>query len=340
MKVKFSTLKPLITLVLCTTLFSCGNNPLDIDISNVKVDLKVKRFDQDLFDYEKEITQKDVEELNKKYQLFFQDYTEGVINIGSVKNPTINHQLNAFVNDSYIKEIKTDVNKIYADFSLYQNQLEDAFKHYKYYFPNKLIPEIVTYISGFNYAITTDNKTYLGIGLDMFLGSSYDAYSQLGLPQYKIKYMTKENLVTGAILGWVSTEFELKETNANLLTEMIHQGKILFLLDALMPDGPNTIKVSYTEKQIQWCENNEQHVWFYFIDNELLYTKETTEIIKYMGESPFIQGFPEGSPGRIGHWVGWQIVKAYMKQNPSISLEQLMEETDTQKILTDSKYKP
>ena len=339
MKSNFSTAYLLITLVLSAVILSCGNNPLEVDVSAIKVDLKVKRFDQELFKFDKGITAENVNELHTKYGLFLEDFTESVINIGSVKNPNINHQLNAFANDSYINEIKVDADKIYADFSTYESQLENAFKHYKYYFPKKKVPEVITYISGFNYAITTD-ETYLGMGLDMFLGNKYDAYSQLGLPNYKTEFMSKEGLVAGALLGWVSTEFELKEKNANLLTEMIHQGKILYLLDALMPNAPNTIKISYKENQLQWCNNNEEQVWFYFIDNDLLYTKEPTEIIKYMGEAPFIQGFPEGSPGRIGHWLGWQIVKAYMEKNPTTSIEKLMRHDNAQKLLNESKYKP
>ncbi len=338
MKFKFSTHQPLITLLFSIVLFSCGSDPLDIDVSDVKLDLKVNRFEKDLFDYKIGITPDDVKILNTKYGLFFQNYTEGVINIGSVQNPTTNLQLNAFINDSYVKEVKADVDKLYTDFSSYQTDLEDAFKHYKHYFPKKHIPKIITFISGFNFAITTDSKTYLGIGLDMFLGSNYEAYKQLGLPKYKTSFMNKEDLVTGAMLGWISTQFELKENNANLLTEMIHQGKILYLMDALMPNAPP--KLNYTPKQIEWCKNNEQQIWFYFIDNNLLYTKETSIIIKYMGESPFIQGFPEGSPGRVGHWVGLQIVRAYMQKNPTITIEQLMNEKDAQKILNDSKYKP
>ena len=107
-----------------------------------------------------------------------------------------------------------------------------------------------------------------------------------------------------------------------------------------MPKASNTVKISYTETQLQWCDNNEEQVWFYFIDNNLLYSKEPTEIIKYMGEAPFIQGFPEGSPGRIGHWLGWQIVKAYMEKNPTVSIEKLMLNDNAQKILNESKYKP
>lgn len=335
----FSTLKHLITLVLITSFISCGNNPLDIDVSNINLKLSVKRFDQDLFQYKAGISPENVTELNQKYGLFFQDFTQSVINIGSIKAPNINQRLSAFTNDSYINEVKTDVANVYSDFSVYEAELNDAFKHYKHYFPKKNIPEIITYISGFNYAITTD-KTYLGIGLDMFLGSEYKAYSQLGLPKYKTAFMSNEGLVAGAMLGWVATEFELKEKNADLLTEMIHQGKTLYLMDALMPKAANTVKINYNETQLKWCKNNAEPVWFYFIDNKLLYTKDTKEIIKYMGEAPFIQGFPEGSPGRIGHWVGWQIVKAYMDKNPTITVQQLMENENAQEILNKSKYKP
>jgi len=339
MKTYFSTLKHLITLVLLTILLSCGNNPLDIDVTTINVKLKVKRFDKDLFQYSKGISPENVIDLSNKYGLFFQDFTESVINIGSIKNPSINHRLNAFTTDPYINEVKTDVINVYSDFSEFEKELNDAFKHYQHYFPKKNIPEIITYVSGFNYAITTD-QSYLGIGLDMFLGKDYKAYAQLGLPKYKTAFMSKDGLVAGAMLGWVATEFQLKEKNADLLTEMIHQGKSLYLMDALMPNASNTLKINYNEAQLKWCENNAEPVWFYFIDNLLLYTKETKEIIKYMGESPFIQGFPEGSPGRIGHWIGWQIVKAYMQRNPATTVLQLMENNNAQEILNKSKYKP
>lgn len=174
----------------------------------------------------------------------------------------------------------------------------------------------------------------------MFLGSKHEAYTRLGLPAYKSDFMNKENLVPGAVLGWVSTEFEAPKANADLLTEMVHQGKILYLLDALMPNTPGTLKINYAAEELNWCNANSEPIWFYLIDNDLLYTKKTSTIIKFMGESPFIQGFPEGSPGRIGHWVGWQIVKAYMKKNPEVSISQLMTEDNAQNILQKSKYKP
>lgn len=339
MKFNFSTLKYLITLVVISLFSSCENNPLDIDVSQIKVDLNVKRFDQDLFQYGAEIDSSEIVDLQNNYGLFFTDFTHRIINIGDIKNPQAQYHLNAFSNDSYIKEIKLKSDELYKDFNPYKSDLEEAFKHYKHYFPNKNIPEIITYVSGYNYAIVTD-KSYLGIGLDMFLGVKHEAYAKLGLPQYKSDFMAPEYIVGGAILGWVSTEFELDKTNADLLTEMVHQGKVLYLMDALMPKAANTLKINYTAEQLNWCDANEEAMWFYFIDNDLLYTKKTSDIIKFMGEAPFVQGFPEGSPGRVGHWIGWQIVKEYMKKNPTVTLEQLMNMQNAQEILTKSKYKP
>jgi len=308
-------------------------------VSHVQVNLEIKRFEKDLFQHQGNITSTTINELNTNYNNFFKDFTQNVINIGSIEHPSFTNRLNSFVLDPDINNIQKDALKIYGDFSTYEAELKSAFQYYKYYFPKKTIPQIITYISGFNYAIITDDD-YLGIGLDMFLGKDYHAYPQLGYPLYKISSMTKENLVSGAMTGWVSTEFELEKTQADLLTEMIHQGKILYLLDALMPKTDNTLKINYSLAQLSWCENNEEQIWFYFIDNKLLYNKETKEILKYMGEAPFTQGFPEGSPGRVGHWLGWQIVKAYMKNNPTITIKKLMQETDAQKILNQSKYKP
>lgn len=318
--------------------YACENDPLVVDVSHVNVELEVKRFDQQLFAYEK-ITNQEIEELQNTYDPFYSAFVENIINVGAVNDPSVYYYLTSFVNDKNIRLVQQKCDSLYKNFNPFSIELEEAFNHYNYYFPKRTIPKIITYNSGFNYAIVTDSS-YLGIGLEMFLGENYPAYQQLGLPQYKIRTMNREHLVASAMLGWMSTEFELQEERADLLTEMVHQGKLLYLLDAMLPLEEDSIKMSYTPEQLIWCDKNEKQVWFYFIDNDLLYSKETKEVIKYMGESPFIQGFPEGSPGRIGHWVGWQIVKAYMNNNKEVTLKKLSQENDAQKILNLSKYKP
>ena len=319
--------------------YSCTNNPLDIDTSSIQLTLKINRFEKELFNKKNNLNSTNIEKLAANYHPFFDNFTQEIINIGNANNSNFSYQLNAFVNDKYINEIYADVEKKFSDFSAYENQLTEAFKHYSYYFPNKKIPTIITYLSGLNYAIAT-GEDYLAIGLDMFLGKDYKPYIQLQLPDYKRQAMTKDYLVSSVLLGWISTEYEIQEPQPNLLAEMIHQGKILYLLDALIPEEDNYKKLSYTETQYAWCKKNKKQIWFYMMDNKLLFTKETTQIIKFMGEAPFTQGFPEGSPGRIGHWLGWEIVKAYMNKNTTITIKELMQQTDAQEILNKSNYKP
>ena len=142
MKFNFSTLKSLITFVVFFMFLSCGNNPLDIDVSNVKVDLKVKRFDNDLFEAKQPFNETNLKGLNDNYGEFFNSFTNNIINIGNIKSEEAQYHLNAFVNDPYIKEIKEKSSQLYGDFSTYKVELEDAFKHYKHYFPKKSIPEM------------------------------------------------------------------------------------------------------------------------------------------------------------------------------------------------------
>lgn len=313
-------------------LLSCNQNPFDVDVSKITLNQQVQRFEDDLFRPD------DPKDLLEKYPSFFPDFTVNIINIGSPNTPTSNYHITAFVNDPLIKEVKQDVKKHYADFSAHEKALKDSFKRYHYHFPEKYIPSIITFVSGFNYAIAVDSN-YLGIGLDMFLGANYEAYKKLGIPQYKANSMTQEHLVSSSMLGWITTEFELNDNQPDLLTEMVHQGKLLYLLSALLPDQQEHIGIAYTPAQLKWSEENAEQVWFHFIDHDLLFSKSSKDITKFMGEAPFIKGFPEGSPGRIGHWIGWQMVKAYSKKNPRMPLKELMS-LDATTILNESKYKP
>lgn len=319
--------------------YSCNTNPLEIDTSAIELSLKINRFEKELFENKNNLDAATINKLAKSYHPFFDDFTQEIINIGTVQHPNFAYQLNAFVNDNYVAEIYAEVEKQYTDFSPFEKELTEAFKHYKHYFPEKKTPQIITYLSGLNYAIAT-GKDYLAIGLDMFLGKDYAAYIQLQLPEYKRQVMTKDYLVASVLLGWISTEYEMQETQPNLLSEMVHQGKILYLLDALIPSEKDYKKLSYTADQYSWCEQNKKQIWFFMMDNKLLFTKETNQIIKFMGEAPFTNGFPEGSPGRIGHFIGLQVVKAYMKTNPEVTITALMQNTDAQEILNKSNYKP
>jgi uncharacterized protein YjaZ len=174
----------------------------------------------------------------------------------------------------------------------------------------------------------------------MYLGPGYKNYALIPqLPKYMVARMRKENIVTDAVKGWCTTEFESKSSK-DLLSQMVHNGKIHYLLDATLPELEDSVKIGYTAQQMDWAQKNEFNIWTFFIDKKLLYSKNETENSKFINDAPFTAGMPTESAPKAGVYVGWQIVRSYMKKNPNITLQSLMAETDAQKILSLSGYKP
>jgi len=219
--------------------------------------------------------------------------------------------------------------------------LTTAYKHIKYYYPENNIPTVYSYISGLDYEYPIKFlDDVMIIALDMYLGADYEPYIKIGLPSYKTKWMSKELIVVDCIKEIALQKINFGKDNKTLLDKMIYQGKILYFIDAMMPDEPDTLKIKYSEKQLEWCEKNESNIWSYFIENKLLYSTNNSVINKFIVEGPFTSIFSKESPARTSDFIGWGIVKKYMNNNKEITLKELMDETDSQEILSKSRYKP
>jgi hypothetical protein len=174
----------------------------------------------------------------------------------------------------------------------------------------------------------------------MYLGKGSKFYDAMQIPAYKQLVMRREYIAGDLLKAWMMKEYPNTIKSGTLLSEMIYQGKLLYLADAMMPSSDDTLKIGYTKAQIEWCGRHENDMWGFLIKNKLLYSTELTDISKYTGEGPFTTGFVKESPGRAGVWIGWRIVRSYMKANPKTTLADLMKENDAQIVLSKSKYKP
>ncbi|HET6245556.1 MAG: hypothetical protein H0V01_03455 [Bacteroidetes bacterium] len=309
---------------------------MKIDVSENETKIEAFRLEKELFDkkpsFEKHLN------LFDKLGEFYQHYVEIMINAGPVEDSLTINGLVLFTQDSEIKEVYKDVNSTYKDLNLLNDELSSAFKHYNHYFPNKRVPEVTTYISGFNYAVAASDSV-LGIGLDMYLGNNYKYYNMIGFPQYKTYSMRSEYITPDAIKGWIATEFEFDPIGKDMLAQIIHHGKIMYMMDAILPNTPDSLKIVYSKDQLEWCKNNESNIWAQFIDKQLLFSTNTKEIMSYLNDGPFTPGMPRESPPKVGVWLGWQIVKAYMERKGDVNLENLIQ-ADAKDILKESKYKP
>lgn len=319
--------------------FSCGTHPLDIDVSHIEIPpVKIQRFEKDFFSLRADGIENQLQKLQKKYPKFAELFIQNVICPRGIDSSCI-PEIIRFIIDKDMQEAYKTCQLKFTDLTFAETAIEEVFRRYKYYFPNKNLPELYSMMSGFNYSIATSDSAF-AIGLEMYLGQGSRFYKLLQIPAYKQFSMQKEFIVSDLVRAWMMKEFPKTDKSGTLLSEMIYQGKLLYLADAMMPQAHDSIKIRFTSDQLEWCKNHEADMWAYLIKNEFLYSTQLEVISKFTNEAPFTTGFVKKSPGRTGVWLGWQIVRKYMKENPDVSLLQLMNQNNSQIILSQSKYKP
>ena len=327
-------------LLLCFTviLISCTRNPLKINVSTISVDLKIKHLDVDLLKLKQDQLVAAIPVLKSSHGEFFDLFTYRMINIGGTEQENFPEMLYSFVSDTLIRELETNVAENIDTIQLRKN-LEFAFRHYKYYFPEKEIPIVYTCISGLNQSVVTAEKL-IGISLDKYLGVNSRFYKQLGLPVYKRRNMHPEKIVPDAMYAWAVTEWPKSDNANNLLSQMIHEGKMLYFMDAMLPEISDTLKIGFTKKQLDYCRKNEASMWTFMAEQKLLFSTDRMSIKRFIDDGPYTTPFTDQSPARTGAWLGWQIVRSYMNQNKDVELADLINNADFQMILNQSGYRP
>jgi hypothetical protein len=322
-------------------IISCGKNNYKVNVSSVNVNVEIKRLELDLFTLDPSQIAGKVPFLKEKYGPFLQIFSY-IINTGDVNDSSFGDFLVRFCTDKLNYEVYESVKQHYPDIKDIESDLRSAFRHYRWYFPERKIPALYTCISGFNSSIITADSV-LGISLDRYLGSDCQYYPRLGIYSYISARMNSWNIVPDCIYGWGSTEWDfpgLKYQTDNALTEMIHEGKLKYFEKCMLPEVNDTLIFGFTANQMKFCKNNEGQMWQYLIEHNLLFNTDQFVIRKLTGEAPFTSFFSNESPGKAAVWTGFRIVESYMMKNKDITLGELMNTTDIQGILEKAKYSP
>ncbi len=291
----------------------------------------IKRYEVDLFSIDTNSFESGLKKIFPKYKIFLGDQMPDNSGI---------EQLKLFVTDPLIRETYAYTMQQYPDLQWLNTSFDKAFAIMKKEMPEIKTPKVYTYISGFDIQMPIKySDSALIIGLDLYLGKDYSAYKNtLGYPLYIINRLERNYILPDAFreIAWAHLPDAQPST---LLDAMIEQGKIIYFTELMLPDSKPAELIKYTNEQLSWILSNEQNMWTFIIDNQLLYSADPKAMTMFMTDGPFTSGFSEKSPSRTGYWIGWQIVKNYMERN-DVPLSDLLKETDSQKILEQSGYKP
>lgn len=316
----------------------CDEDKLQVDVSNIGADVHIERLDRQWFDLTPVSFRKEHPRYVETYGELYQRYVEDVLGLGKVNDSNLFAEIQRFTADPAISEVQQRVQQTYADLGPLEAELKDAWKHYRYYFPQRPVPAHISLITGFNVPFIMTGQG-VGIGLEMFLGKDCEYYEYLQLPLYLRQRMTPAHLAPWLMKGWLETEFVMEKAQPSLLDEIVHQGKIMYCLDAVMPAHNDSLKIGYTGTELKWADEHEHFVWAHFVDNELLFSTDREMIAKYTSEGPFTVDLVKESPSRMGYYIGWQLVRDYMERQEGTDLNALMR-ADAQMILKKSNYKP
>ncbi len=329
-----------LSILLLFLISSCKNKNVENTEKKSNI-VAVHRFDQELFSVDIYSFEKGAAELTRKYPKFMTLFSNRIIEIGDTSSEDFYNYLKMFTTDQAVFNMYKRVEKVYPDFVSYSALLDEGFSKFNNFFPDKKIPEVYTYVSGFNQSVVT-TEDFVGVSLEKYLGYEEPLYNELtpALPLYERNRMNPSNLVPDIFRAWIVTSFDYPEKQNNLLANMIHEGRSVYLLKQIIPDLPDTIVLGFDTKKLKFCVEAEKDMWTYLIEQKLLFITDQLRINQFIEEGPFTKDFNRESPARAAVWLGYRIVEEYMKRNKQVTLQELMSEKDFQKILSESRYNP
>lgn len=311
-------------LILLVSVISCQKeNKLESDIAKLNIDAQVERFDM-LFS---KVNPSKLKDLKIAYPFMFNEkFTDSF--------------WLAKASDSLQRMLYKEVDKTFKNFSETELEIESLFNHIKYYFPEFHVPRVITITNDVHYrdrVLVTDTIDI--IALDSYLGSEHEFYQNI--PVYLREGFNKEYIVLD-LAGEYAKKFIYPINNRTFLDEMIFFGKQLYFKDIMVPFKSEAMRIGYTEDQLEWAKNNESYIWRYFVEREMLFSTDSKLSGRFIAEAPFSKFYLEGidseSPGQLGQFIGWQIVKAYMANN-DVSLKDMLT-ANADEIFNNSKFKP
>ena len=326
----------LIVLAGLLSLSSCSEKAadcLEAPVVPISVDVEIERLEDQLFAAE---SAGNVLDLINAHPIMKEEF----LGAGQYPSDTIlANELFKIIKNPYTDTLYMDAKNNFGNMQDLKEEFDQAFSYIKHYYPSFKAPKIQTMVTGFGSSEMYVAEEQIIIGLDFYLGPAAK-YRPQGVPAYILKRYDKPYIVPAVLLLYADRFLKEDPADQTMVADMIYYGKKYLFTKNMMPCTPDSLIVWYDGSELANVEENKNLLWYHFLENELLY--ETSHILKqkYLDERPNIYEIGNKCPGRIGAWLGWDIIREYQNQNPSVSLTQLMANPDAKEIFNEAKYNP
>ena len=326
----------LLMIFLLTNICSCDMVSGRNSSNSSNVPIHINRFDKDLYQLIILDTPEWQEQIATNYPEMLKAIGLGIFRMPDTQHPGFFDQLVNYYSEPTLNKLYQDALRVFETIETLEASLSTGFHYLKINFPTMQIPAVYMHISGLHQNVLVDDSL-LSISIDKYMGSEYPLYKDY-FRDYQLRKMNPDRIVPDYLKAWLLSEYPFTGNDRILLERMIYEGKIIYIIHQALQKALPEILMGYSSSEYQWCKQNEKILWKTIIERQHLFTPDAATTTRYFSEMPSIF-ISDDAPGNLGVWIGWQIVAKYMNRTKS-TVEELMNNTDYQEILTQSRYKP
>jgi gliding motility-associated lipoprotein GldB len=331
---KFNLIIIIATCLLVYSTSSCNKqHDHQTNLNGIEIKVDIKRLEREVQQIQ---SPAEVKKFLQDNDLFARQFLQK----GVVPDSVVESGVWRISQSTYIDTLTQQTDEYYGDMQDIADEFVQAFKVVKSHYPDFVPPAIYTVVTGFESDVYVSDSLII-VGLDVFLGDKAK-YRMRDVPNYIFRRYRKEFIVP-AVVMFLSNKYNETETDfmkKNMLSEMIYFGKTYYFMEKTLQNTADSTIIGYTGEEISSCKGNQDVIWGHFVENNLFFETLHDKINRYIGERPMTGEIGDECPGRVGRWLGWQIVKSYMESNPQVTLPNLMKDKDAKKIFEQSRYKP
>ena len=321
---------------------SCHGDKIIVpDTSDIQIKANLIPFHKEMLPNNRDATKSHIKSLSIRYPHFSQLFFNVIFPI------FIEDQIDPadlLFDHGFVNLIDT-CKLVFEEIDIIESDLTQAFKYYNYYTTDKNIPNVYTFVSGFAYqtfVFEDGPNDGLGIGLDMFLGADFP-YKRIdpnnpGFSEYLTYFFDRKYLIRKTLFTWLDDKIPFAKTS-DLMDIIIRNGKILYILEKILPKSPKDVVLEFRPDEYEWCTKNEVALWSHLLKENLLYESNFSKINKLVNPSPGASGIPQEAPGGVANYIGWRIIHSYMDRS-EVTINQLIAEENSQRIMDLSRFKP
>lgn len=323
---------PLLVLFACLALVTCQWSLDHGQRGRVATDVKVHRYDKLLDEYISLNSFSALQKMSTDYPQETKFLIEDVLSIGTVSDDNINLRLREYFSDPILQTLRRDAMQKFQDMSHIERDFTRAFRRLKRELPHMTIPRVYAQLSALNQSVVVGDSI-LGFSLDKYMGADYPLYNQFYY-SYQCRSMSPERIVPDCVAFYLLSEYPFPwEWHRTLLDQILHRGKIHWVVSQLLRTSTLEEEMGYTVEEGEWCRERRERIWNHLVESGQLHSTDPMLARTYLQPAECTYPLGVDSPGEVGVWLGLQIIDEYMAKNKNMTIADLLRETDYRSIL-------